>query len=92
MKEIIFFRNTKPSKEEIYKDIQHFCHDHCMTCAQIPRKNLIKFRIDGEIYQVVIRRMEGIPVTWMVSCSNSIEKKSKEDDLMTATPKGTTEN
>ena len=71
MKEIIFFQEKEPSKEEICKNIEHFCREHCKTCSRIPRKKSLKYRIDGELYHVELSKETSGSPLWMVACISS---------------------
>ena len=56
-KEIIIFKDQKPTKEEI-------CHSICVT-----RRDRILYKIDGELYQTKIQEDHlDQPSYWMIIC------------------------
>ena len=54
-KEIIIFKDQKPTKEEICHSIEHFCMDHSIDCICVTRRDRILYKIDGELYQTKIQ-------------------------------------
>ena len=68
-KEIIVFKDQKPTKEEICHSIEHFCMDHSIDCICVTRRDRILYKIDGELYQTKIQEDHlDQPSYWMIIC------------------------
>ena len=68
-KEIIIFKDQKPTKEEICHSIEHFCMDHSIDCICVTRRDRILYKIDGELYQTKIQEDHlDQPSYWMIIC------------------------
>ena len=66
-KEIIIFKDQKPTKEEICHSIEHFCMDHSIDCICVTRRDRILYKIDGELYQTKIQEDHlDQPSYWMI--------------------------
>ena len=48
-KEIIIFKDQKPTKEEICHSIEHFCMDHSIDCICVTRRDRILYTINEQI-------------------------------------------
>lgn len=72
-KEIIIFKDQKPTKDEVCNSVEHFCLDHSIDCVCISRKrDSILYQIDGELYQAKIQEEHlDQPSYWMIICALS---------------------
>ena len=59
-KEIIIFKDQKPTKEEICHSIEHFCMDHSIDCICVTRRDRILYKIQEDHLDQ--------PSYWMIIC------------------------
>lgn len=68
-KELIIFKNERPSRQEIYKSIRHFCSEHNKEFKFLNQKGPVTFFMDGELYQAELMEEHlDQPVYWTIRC------------------------
>lgn len=68
-KEIIIYKTAKPERQEICSSIEHFCLDHCMDLKFLSKREPVRFRIDGDLYQTELsEEHQEEPSYWMIRC------------------------
>lgn len=72
-KEIIIYKNTRPSMQETCDSIRHYCLTHEKPCRKILRDHSLSYQIDGITYKVYVcmnnpqDKSEG----WMICCMSN---------------------
>lgn len=84
-KEIIIFKNTKPSIGEACDSIRHFCREHGETCKKVFCQNSLHYQINGTMYKVSICMSDPQDPSdgWMIRC-----RRQKSNTKQTYTGKG----
>lgn len=69
-KEIIIYKNSKPSEQEACESIRHFCREHGRKYKKLCRKHSLGYQIDDTIYNVFICTDDPNSPSggWMIRC------------------------